>query len=171
MSSLENGFFDEEKEFERKKRKKFRHSMNHPEHFLLGNALEETTFEEDVRGWQKNQHQKSDKNESGKLAPRDFVREPFADLAQIKKWSRCNCLTRRRIVSVSFSGSTHDRKSTRMDIDDFLRHRVPPDSSGVNFLGEGQHSLYLAQEDVPEAMAKHLDSFKPYAEGLKRYVI
>ena len=85
MSSLENGFFDEEKEFERKKRKKFRHLMNHPEHFLLGNALEETTFEEDVRGWQKNQHQKSDKNESGKLAPRNFVRELFAGPRTDKK--------------------------------------------------------------------------------------
>ena len=170
MSSLENGFFDEEKEFERKKRKKFRHLMNHPEHFLLGNALEETTFEEDVRGWQKNQHQKSDKNESGKLAPRDFVRELFAGPRTDKKMVEVQLSDKKKNASVSFSGSTYDRKSTRMDIDDFLRHRVPPDSSGVNFLGEGQHSLYLAQEDVPEAMAKHLDSFKPYAEGLKRYV-
>ena len=168
MSSLENDVFDEEKEFERKKRKKFRH--HHPEHFLLGNALEERTFEEDVRGWQKNHHQKSDKNESGKLAPRDFVRELFAGPRTDKNMVEVQLSDKKKNASVSFSGSTYDRKSTRMDIDDFLRHRVPPDSSGVNYLGEGQHSLYLAQEDVPEAMAKHLDSFKPYAEGLKRYV-
>lgn len=169
MSSLENDVFDEEKEFERKKRKKFRH--HHPEHFLLGNALEETTFEEDVRGWQRNHHQKSDKNESGKLAPRDFVRELFAGPCTDKKMVEVQLSdVKKNNTTVSFSGSTYDRKSTRMDIDDFLRHRVPPDSSGVNFLGEGQHSLYLAQEDVPEAMGKHLDSFKPYAEGLMRYV-
>jgi mannose-6-phosphate isomerase-like protein (cupin superfamily) len=159
MSSLENGFFDEEKEFRR----------HHPEHFLLGNALEETTFEEDVRGWQRN-HQKGEDDESGKLAPRNFVRELFAGPRTDKKMVEVQLSDKKKNASVSFSGSTYDRKSTRMDIDDFLRHRVPPDSSGVNFLGEGQHSLYLAQEDVPEAMAKHLDSFKPYAEGLKRYV-
>ena len=183
MSSLENGFFDEEKEFERKKRKKrmkkkedvdddatVHQRHHHPEHFLLGNALDET-FEEDVRGWQKNHHQKSDKNESGKLAPMDFVRELFAGPCTDKKMVEVQLSdVKKNNTAVSFSGSTYDRKSKWMDIDDFLRNRIPSDGEGVSFLEEGQHSLYLAQEDVPEAMAKHLDSFKPYAEGLKRYV-
>lgn len=183
MSSLENGFFDEEKEFERKKRKKrmkkkedvdddatVHQRHHHPEHFLLGNALDET-FEEDVRGWQKNHHQKSDKNESGKLAPMDFVRELFAGPCTDKKMVEVQLSdVKKNNTAVSFSGSTYDRKSKWMDIDDFLRNRIPSDGEGVSFLEEGQHSLYLAQEDVPEAMAKHLDSFKPYAEGLARYV-
>ena len=76
MSSLENDVFDEEKEFERKKRKKFRH--HHPEHFPpRKRALEERTFEGRA-GVAEEPPPKSDKNESGKLAPRDFVRELFA---------------------------------------------------------------------------------------------
>jgi len=147
---------------------------HHPEHvkknyFLLGNALDET-FEEDVRGWQNQNHQSKD-DESGKLCARDFVRELFAGPCTDKKMVEVQLSdVKKNNTAVSFSGSTYDRKSTLMDIDDFLRHRVPPENGeGVNFLGEGQHSLYLAQEDVPEAMAKHLDSFKPYAEGLARY--
>ena len=160
MSSLENDVFDEEKEFERKKRKKFRH--HHPEHFLLGNARKKEHLKRTCGGGRRTTTKKATKTRAGNWPRGILCANCSRDLVQIKIWSRCNCLTRRNSVDVHFRVDVRER-STRMDIDDFLR-LVPPDSSGVNYLGEGQHSLYLAQEDVPEAMAKHLDSFKPYGK-------
>ena len=141
------------------------------ERFLATRAEKKRAFEDVVRGWHEkgDETRGSDKDDdanrrherSAEAAARQMLEELFSATEEKEKMVEVQ-----KNSGTTFPGSTYERRSKWMNIREFLRLDVVD----ACCLGGERESYYLAQEDVPEAMANHLDSFTPYAKGLARYV-
>ena len=88
---------------------------------------------------------------SAEAAARQMLEELFSATEEKEKMVEVQ-----KNSGTTFPGSTYERRSKWMNIREFLRLDVVD----ACCLGGERESYYLAQEDVPEAMANHLDSLR-----------